>query len=45
MQEIRSHKEPARLTHAPAFIKCVVNLRGVIVPTIDLRIKLNRSSV
>jgi purine-binding chemotaxis protein CheW len=40
VQEIRSYEEPTRIANAPAFIKGVVNLRGVIVPIIDLRLKL-----
>jgi purine-binding chemotaxis protein CheW len=45
VQEIRSYEEPTRIANAPAFIKGVVNLRGVIVPVVDLRVKLNCSSV
>lgn len=40
VQEIRSYEEPTRMVNAPAFIKGVVNLRGVIVPIVDLRMKL-----
>ncbi|MDE2083200.1 MAG: chemotaxis protein CheW [Burkholderiales bacterium] len=40
VQEIRSYEPPTRIANAPAFIKGVVNLRGVIVPIIDLRVKL-----
>lgn len=40
VQEIRSHEPTTRLANAPPFIKGVVNLRGVIVPIIDLRLKL-----
>ena len=40
VQEIRSYEAPTRIANAPAFIKGVVNLRGVIVPIGDLRIKL-----
>ncbi|MFN7086569.1 MAG: chemotaxis protein CheW, partial [Burkholderiales bacterium] len=32
-------EEPTHIANAPAFIKGVVNLRGVIVPIVDLRIK------
>jgi len=39
VQEIRSYENPTRIANAPAFIKGVVNLRGVIVPIIDLRMK------
>lgn len=39
VQEIRSYEPPTRMANAPNFIKGVVNLRGVIVPIIDMRIK------
>ena len=45
VQEIRSYEEPTRMAHAPAFIKGVVNLRGVIVPIVDMRIKFNLEQV
>ena len=45
VQEIRSYEEPTRMANAPSFIKGVVNLRGVIVPVVDLRIKLNCEKV
>ena len=45
VQEIRSYEEPTRMANAPAFIKGVVNLRGVIVPIIDMRIKFNLEQV
>ena len=41
VQEIRSYEAPTRFANAPAFIKGVVNLRGVIVPIVDLRLRLN----
>jgi len=40
VQEIRSYEQPTRIANAPHFIKGVVNLRGVIVPIVDLRMKL-----
>jgi purine-binding chemotaxis protein CheW len=40
VQEIRSYEQPTRIANAPGFIKGVVNLRGVIVPIVDLRMKL-----
>jgi purine-binding chemotaxis protein CheW len=40
VQEIRSYEPPTRIANAPPFIKGVVNLRGVIVPVVDLRLKL-----
>ena len=39
VQEIRSYEAPTRIANAPAFMKGVVNLRGVIVPIVDLRVK------
>ncbi|WP_363929525.1 chemotaxis protein CheW [Thiocapsa sp.] len=45
VQEIRSFEEPTRIANAPSFIKGVVNLRGVIVPVVDLRIKLGCDTV
>jgi purine-binding chemotaxis protein CheW len=40
VQEIRSYEAPTRIANAPSFIKGVVNLRGVIVPIVDLRLRL-----
>jgi purine-binding chemotaxis protein CheW len=40
VQEIRGYTEPMRIANAPPFLKGVINLRGAIVPVIDLRIKL-----
>ena len=40
VQEIRSYEAPTRIANAPAFVKGVVNLRGVIVPIVDMRLKL-----
>jgi purine-binding chemotaxis protein CheW len=44
VQEIRSYEPPTRIANAPSFIKGVVNLRGVIVPIVDLRVKLGCES-
>jgi purine-binding chemotaxis protein CheW len=40
VQEIRSYEVPTRLAHSPDFIKGVIDLRGRIVPILDLRLKL-----
>ena len=45
VQEIRSYEEPTRIANASGYIKGVVNLRGVIVPVVDLRILLGSASV
>jgi len=39
VQEIRGYENPTTIANAPAFIKGVINLRGVIVPILDLRVK------
>jgi len=39
VQEIRGYETVTRIANAPTFIKGVVNLRGVIVPIVDLRVK------
>lgn len=40
VQEIRSYEEPTRMANAPELVRGVMNLRGVIVPIVDLRMKL-----
>lgn len=45
VQEIRGYESPTRIAHAPQFIKGVINLRGTIVPIVDLRIRFNCSKV
>ncbi len=39
VQEIRGYDHVTRIANSPEFIKGVVNLRGVIVPIVDLRLK------
>ncbi|WP_374399038.1 chemotaxis protein CheW [Niveibacterium sp.] len=39
VQEIRGYDTVTRIAGAPEFIKGVINLRGIIVPIVDLRIK------
>jgi len=41
VQEIRGYEAVTRIANAPAFIKGVSNLRGTIVPIVDMRIKFN----
>lgn len=43
VQEIRGYEAPTRIANAPDFIKGVVNLRGTIVPIVDMRLKFNCS--
>lgn len=39
VQEIRGYDPVTHIANAPDFIKGVINLRGVIVPIVDMRIK------
>jgi purine-binding chemotaxis protein CheW len=39
VQEIRGYESVARIANAPAYVKGVLNLRGIIVPIVDMRIK------
>src|SRR3569833_1873911 len=41
VQEIRGYEPVTRIANAPEFIKGVVNLRGIIVPIVDMRIKFH----
>jgi purine-binding chemotaxis protein CheW len=41
VQEIRTWEVPTLLPRSPEYMKGVINLRGTIVPVIDLRIKFN----
>jgi len=41
VQEIRGYDTVTRIAGAPPFIKGVINLRGVIVPIVDLRMIFN----
>lgn len=45
VQEIRGFEAVTQIANAPQFILGVINLRGKIVPIIDLRIKLNLNQV
>jgi len=44
VQEIRGYEPVTRIANVPDFIKGVVNLRGTIVPILDMRIKFNLGS-
>jgi purine-binding chemotaxis protein CheW len=41
VQEIRGYDEATRMANAPDYVKGVINLRGSIVPIIDLRMLFN----
>ena len=45
VQEIRSYETVTRIANAPDFLKGVTNLRGVIVPIVDLRLKFKLGNV
>ena len=45
VQEIRGYGAPIRMANAPTHVKGVVNLRGEIVPIVDLRIRFGLTSV
>jgi purine-binding chemotaxis protein CheW len=45
VQEIRGYDAVTTIANAPEFIKGVVNLRGIIVPIVDMRIKFKLGSV
>jgi len=41
VQEIRGYETVTQIANAPEFIKGLINLRGIIVPIVDMRIKFN----
>ncbi len=45
VQEIRGYDAVTAIANAPEFIKGVINLRGIIVPIVDLRIKFKLGKV
>ena len=45
VQEIRGYDAITKIANTPEFIKGVINLRGIIVPIIDMRIKFNLGNV
>lgn len=44
VKEIRGYESVTKIANAPAFIKGIINLRGDIVPILDLRLKFNVGS-
>lgn len=44
VQEIRGYDAVTSIVNAPEFIKGVINLRGIIVPIVDMRIKFKLSA-
>lgn len=45
VQEIRGYEPSTRIVNAPAYLLGVLNLRGVIVPILDMRIKFGIANV
>ena len=41
VRELRSYEPVTHIANTPGFVKGVVNLRGIIVPIIDMRIKFS----
>ena len=41
VQEIRGYEAVTRIANAPAYLKGVINLRGRIVPIVDMRLRFN----
>ncbi|MGJ7916482.1 chemotaxis protein CheW [Massilia sp. LXY-6] len=44
VQEIRGYDAVTRIASAPDYLKGVINLRGIIVPIVDMRIKFEVGS-
>jgi len=45
VQEIRGYDAVTTIANTPEFIKGVINLRGIIVPIVDMRIKFKLENV
>jgi purine-binding chemotaxis protein CheW len=45
VQEVRSFAEPTRIALSEPYVLGVINLRGLIVPIIDMRLKFNMATV
>jgi len=41
VEEIRSWENPTKIPNSATYIKGVINMRGIIVPIVDLRLKFN----
>lgn len=39
VEEIRNREEPTKIPNSPSYVKGVINMRGIIVPILDLRLK------
>ena len=45
VQEIRTYEEVTTIVNMPDFIKGVMNLRGIVIPIVDMRIKFNLEEI
>jgi purine-binding chemotaxis protein CheW len=45
VQEIRGYEHVTNIANTPDFLKGVMNLRGIVVPIVDMRIKFNLGDV
>ncbi len=45
VQEIRGYDTVTKIANSPDFLKGVINMRGIIVPIIDMRLKFNLGEV
>lgn len=45
VQEIRTYEQVTTVVNMPNFIKGVMNLRGVVIPIVDMRIKFNLADI
>jgi purine-binding chemotaxis protein CheW len=45
VREIRTYEDPTKMVNSPPVVKGVVNLRGLIVPIVDLRMKFGLPKV
>ncbi|MEM8630237.1 MAG: chemotaxis protein CheW [Pseudomonadota bacterium] len=45
VREIRGWAQPTPLPHAPAYVRGVINLRGTVLPIVDLALRLGLSEV
>lgn len=45
VQEIRGYDAVTRIANSPIFLKGVINLRGAIVPIVDLRIRFGLGNI
>ena len=39
VEEIRNWEQPTKIPNSPSYVKGVINMRGIIVPILDLRLK------